>query len=670
MKQIMIMMALASSVFASEKPNVLLIISDDQGYSDFGFMGHPILRTPRIDQLAQSGAVFRNFVTGPACSPGRSMIYTGRNNLLTGVWGVPPRQNLRRDETLMPAFFGAAGYESFYTGKLDSVAQHHMLPWVAGWDHASCVGPYQHHNPLLAVQPEGERPIAFKWENVEGWTAEYHTEEAVRFIQDKKDQPWLLTMAYIIPHTRWTPVDERTAPYYREKGCSESLAASYSHIEQMDTCVGRLLDTLKETGQEKRTIVVYLSDNGQTAPDMIKLLQSEGPSALKEGLIKNEDFSKRNVAKLRGNKSTVWENGIRVPLIVSFPGTIPPGDRAQFGSAEDVLPTVLDYAGIDDAIVPHKPFSGVSLRPALDQKNVVFDHPEIFSMTVWGDGMVTAPKGFVPDPSALKFEDHHMALRGATYKLHARPGGKVELYDIVGDTGETTDVSKQFPEITQRMLAECRRRWDYAITDGKAFRMGKLVIGDPGTMKRVINAGFRLDPDVTYPDGTYWCSATKMQDSCGTVRIDGATYTAWGFSKVDDRAEYSLECKKAGRYAIQFAGKDLSNAGHLVVRVAGQNLKAKKTTAKTVEFGVVDLPLGNMKFEIVAGEPQGNVSPLFIEHLLFVWQSLPSKPTEPIAAAPAGNNRVINGDFSVGLASWSIYSQEAQLGAQRSATPL
>ena len=87
MKQILIMLALASSVFASEKPNVLLIISDDQGYSDFGFMGNPILRTPRIDQLAQSGAVFRNFVTGPACSPGRSMIYTGRNNLLTGGVG-------------------------------------------------------------------------------------------------------------------------------------------------------------------------------------------------------------------------------------------------------------------------------------------------------------------------------------------------------------------------------------------------------------------------------------------------------------------------------------------------------------------------------------------------------------------------------------------------------
>ena len=610
------MLALAASVFAAPSvdgtpkarpartsPNVLLIISDDQGYSDFGFMGNPILRTPRIDQLAKSGAVFRNFVTGAACSPGRSMIFTGRNNILTGVWGTPPRQNLRRDETLMPAFFGAAGYESFYTGKLDCVAQHHMLPWVAGWDRASCVGLYQHHNPLLAIQPEGERPIAYEWENVEGWTAEYHTEEAVRFIHDKKDQPWLLTMAYIIPHTPWSPVDERTAPYYREKGCSESLAACYSHIEQMDTCVGRLLDALKETGQEKRTIVVYLSDNGQTAPDMIKLLQSEGASAQKEGFVKNEDFSKRNVAKLRGNKSTVWENGIRVPLIVSFPGTIPPGDRAQFGAAEDLLPTLLDYAGIDDAIVPHKPFSGGSLRPALDQKNVVFDHAEMFRMTVWGDGMVTAPKGFVPDPSALKFEDHHMALRGATYKLHARPGGKVELYDIVGDTGETTDVSQQFPEITQRMLAECRRHWDYAITDGKAFRMGKLVIGHPGT--------------INYPDGTSWGYPAKLQRSSGNLRVHATKLI--GFNQEGDRAGYDLDVVKAGTYTITLTGKDLDVGAQLSIKVAGQTLTAQKVNSTSAEFDIAELPLGEMGLDIVAGMPTGKAQPLQIERILFKY---------------------------------------------------
>ena len=609
MKQLLIMLALAASVFAAPSvdgtpkarpartsPNVLLIISDDQGYSDFGFMGNPILRTPRIDALAKGGAVFRNYVTGAACSPGRSMLFTGRNHLLTGVWGVPPRQNLSADETMMPAFFDAAGYESFYTGKLDCVAQHHSLPWVAGWDRASCVGMYQHHNPLLAIQPEGERPIAYEWENVEGWTAEYHTEEAVRFIHDKKDQPWLLTMAYIIPHTPWAPVDERTAPYYREKGCSESLAACYSHIEQMDTCVGRLLDALKETGQLENTLVIYVSDNGQTGPQQFS-------KADEDGHIDHPDWSARNVAGLRGKKSLVWENGIRVPLIVSLPGTIPPGDREQFGAAEDVLPTVLDYAGIDDAIIPHQPFCGVSLRPALDDPKKVLEHPEMFRMTVWGPGMAAPDGSFVKDPAALKFEDHHMALRGARFKIHARTGGKVELYDVVNDAAESKEISAEYPEVTERMLAECRKRWDYAITDGKAFRMAKIVVGDPGT--------------INYPDGTFWGYTAKVQRTSGKLRLHGCLLV--GFNQEGDRAVYDLDVLKAGTYSIALTGKDLDAGAPLSIKVAGQTLTAKKVAEETVDFGSVSLPAGEQELELVAGMPTGKAQPLQVERILFKY---------------------------------------------------
>ena len=144
----------------ARSPNVLLIISDDQGYSDFGFMGNPVLRTPRIDQLAESGAVFRNYVTGAACSPSRAMIFTGREHLLTGVWSVPPCQNLHTDETMMPAFFKAAGYGTFYLGKRDCVSQHHTLPWFAGWDNWLCVGGYQHFDAGMDTKPPGEKPTA------------------------------------------------------------------------------------------------------------------------------------------------------------------------------------------------------------------------------------------------------------------------------------------------------------------------------------------------------------------------------------------------------------------------------------------------------------------------------------------------------------------------------
>jgi arylsulfatase A-like enzyme len=576
----------------SSSPNILLIISDDQGYSDFGFMGNPVLRTPRIDALAESGAVFRNYVTGAACSPGRAMIFTGRNHLLTGVWGVPPRQNLRIDETMMPAFFDAAEYETAYFGKLDCVAQHHVLPWFAGWNDAGGVGGYQHRDAVLQHKPAGGKPITWGNKKHEGWTAEVHTDAGMEFIEKNKNHPWLLTMAYIIPHTPWSPPDERYAPFYRDQGCSENIAACYSHIEQMDRCVGQLLDTLEETGQDERTLVIYVSDNGQTGPS--------AKQVNRDGNIDTADWAARNVAGLRGCKSLVWENGIRVPLIVSMPGTIPPGDREQFGAAEDLLPTVLDYTGIDKNIVGHKPFCGVSLRPALEDADTVFDRPEVFRMTIWGDGMPRAPKGYVDDPQALQFEDHHMALRGAKFKLHARPGGKVELYDIVNDIGETKEISAKFPEVTERMLAECRRRWEYAIGEGGAFRMAKIAVGDPSTWK--------------YGDGTFWGYASKVQHIDGNINV-GALIR--GFAAEGDRAVYQLDVVKAGDYSLSLKGRELERAGHLSINVAGKTLFAQKTAGESVEFGNVELPAGGMNLEISAGKPDGKIQPVQIERILF-----------------------------------------------------
>jgi len=581
----------------SPKPNVLLIISDDQGYSDFGFMGNPVLRTPRLDTLAKGGAVFRNYVTGAACSPSRAMIFTGREHLLTGVWSVGPCQNLHTDETMMPAFFKAAGYDTFYLGKRDCASQHHTLPWFAGWDNWLCtVGHYEHFDAMMDTKPPGEKPPNGKNVKKEGWTAEVMTDEAIRYIKEKQGKPWLLTMAYIIPHTPWSPVDERTAPYYRKKGCSESIAACYSLIEQMDTCVGRLLDTLKETGQENNTLVIYVSDNGQTSPG-----SSAEPD--KDGHVDDPDFNARNVAGLRGKKTLIWENGIRVPLILSMPGTIPAGDRKQFGAAEDLLPTVLDVAGIADTIVRHKPFTGVSLRPALENPKTVFDRPDIFRMTVHGDGAVNAPRGCVEDSSSLKFEDHHMALRGDQFKLHARPGGKVELYDIVNDMGETKEISAMHPELTERMLAECRKRWDFAINDGRAFRMAKIVVGDPSSLK--------------YPDGTYWGYLAKVQRISGTVaRSEGVR----GFHKEGDSATYALDVVKAGDYAIRLNGTEVDGGAPLSIKVAGQTFAAKKVTGKTVDFGVVSLPVGEMELELVAGKPTGKSQPMKLERILFVPQ--------------------------------------------------
>jgi len=590
----------ANNVFSEERPNILFIISDDQGYGDFGFMGNPVLRTPRLDQLAAESAVFENYTTGVACSPGRAMLFSGRNYLSTGVWGVGARFGLRRDETLLPIFFRESGYATFYVGKADCIAPHRMSPHFAGWQEALFVGGYQHRDARLYHAPlaplHSTKPV-----DIQGWTSEYMTGRGVQFIRKKKGSAWLLTMAYIIPHLPWKPVDERFAPYYREKGCSENIAACFSHIEQMDACVGQLLDALKETGQDRYTLVIFVSDNGQTG-------LSHKSKRVTDGRHEHPDWTLRNVAGLRGSKSTAWENGTRVPLLVRMPGTIPPGMREQFATAEDLLPTLLDVAGIPADRVPHKPFSGVSLRAALMDKQGEVAHREVFRITNWHPGnSLTGKTGYIPDPGAMKLEDYHAVLRGPQHKLEIYPDGKVELHDIIRDKQERHDISKEHPEVTRRMLTECRRQFRALIDDG-AFRFSTIYIGDPRSKNR---------------RGTYFDSAARIQSHTGNISV---IPKLTGFAREGDSVTYTIESAAAGTYAISLTG-EFADAAPLRVEVAGTVLPQQKLNENELTFGTVNLPKGQFSLRLVAGKPTGKARPASVDDILFAARSLTaSKP--------------------------------------------
>jgi arylsulfatase A-like enzyme len=230
----------------------------------------------------------------------------------------------------------------------------------------------------------------------------------------------------------------------------------------MDECIGRLLDGLRETGQEERTVVVFVSDNGMSAPE-VQELATRDPQAWADGFVPGEDWEKRNVARLRGHKATVWENGIRQPLLMRWPGIIAPGERPQFGCAEDVLPTLLDLAAVSDTAQNHLPFTGVSLRPALDDAGKTWHRPAALRMDIAGNG---APRG---GPEGRKFNNLHLTLRGPRFKYHALPGGSAALFDLDTDPGEMTDVQAQFPKVAAQMAEECRQRWTEILASGRAF---------------------------------------------------------------------------------------------------------------------------------------------------------------------------------------------------------
>jgi arylsulfatase A len=504
-------------------PNVLLVISDDQGIGDFGFMGNKDVKTPNLDRLASESAVFKNFVVGPACSPTRSSLMTGRNHMKVGVWGVGWRNNLLRDETLMPAFFKAAGYGTGYFGKRDGVALLEMEAWHRGCDEASHVPGYTHRD-ATSFTHQGMVPR-------HGWTCDVDVDTSLDYIRRMGGGPWWCATAFILPHLPWEP-DERFAKPYRDTGCSDALARCYGSITQLDAAVGRLVQGLDDLGQSDNTIVVFLSDNGPSYKELDEA-----------------DAARRNPLGLEGGKADAWENGIRVPLLVRWPGRIKPGDRPQFASVEDVLPTLLDLAGIPpDKFPAHLPLDGISLKTVMSDSTAREVEREVFRIAIAGEGAAGGKQAIVNDPDHLPMAGQHVVLRGPRFKFHSFADGATALYDLDADPGESTDVSAQFPETAARYAAALRQQYAGILATGRAYRMPVAKIGGAGPRSNSIDA----------------VTAKKIAGSL-RVRARGIA----GFATPDDAAEYAVEVAQAGKYEVHLAGTDLGTAAGWKVTISG-----------------------------------------------------------------------------------------------------
>lgn len=566
------------------KPNVLIIIADDQGYGEFGFTGNKTVHTPNLDRLAAQSAMFRNFVVAPACSPTRSSFLTGRNHLSVGVWGVGNRGYTLRDETLMPAYFQSAGYGTCYFGKADSIRMLELMPWNRGCDDAfTMVGSYVHHDPTISHKG-GE-------DKMKGWTCDTNVEQALNYIRTQGDKPWWATVAFIVPHLPWV-CDEKYSAAYKKEGCTPKLADFYGCITQMDDAIGRLLDGLRESGRERDTIVVFFSDNGPSYKEST-----------------DEEAANRNVAKLRGGKATAWDNGIRVPLLVRWPEKITPGKRPQFGSVEDLLPTLIDLAGLPaDSLPKHQPLDGISLRPALENPAAPDPERTVFRIAISGDGSPRDHErtGVISDPRQLRLEDHHVTLRGNRFKYHALPGGKAELYDIATDPGESTDISAQQPEVTADMAKKCRAQWDAILASGRAFRMPTIMLGSP-----------------TAP-GLNKIDAALAQRVSGTVR--GSFEGVRGFAAEGDRVEYAIEVRDAGKFKVLVNGADANIGANLSLTIGKAHLAGHQKSANTMEFGPVDLPVGPASVVLaVEGKPAADAKQVLLQNIVFY--PMPPHPT-------------------------------------------
>jgi len=552
----------AKSAAGQERPpNILMIVSDDQGYGDFGFTGNKIVATPTLDKLSKEGAFYPHFMVAPACTPTRSSLLTGRNHLDCGVWGVGSRGRVRRDEILMPPFFKPAGYQSWGIGKIDGgIAMMEMTPADRGFD-------YFYHAPGATIPYQQKLPG--------GWRAEMVTTAAIKKIREAGDTPWFLHMNYIIPHLPWHCPDSYADPY-RTQGYSEDLAQCYGSIKQMDDQIGRLLGALEESGQAKNTIVLFMSDNGPV--DVVNGRETGNWANTNSKRPHTRDWAIRNPDGLIGRKGEVWDNGIRSPLLLRWPEKIAPGVRKHAIGVEDILPTLLDLTGIPvTAESKHLPIAGTSFRASLENATYT-DERDIFRLATGGPG---TPAGVIPNVKSLDYKSLHAILRSGAYKFHHLPGDKVCLYNMEKDPAEQNDLSRQFPDHAAAMAKRCRMQWEAIAKRNRTFPMRQL---------RINNAD--------RPRKSWKLPVLQMLSCEGKVRAHAFAGGVKGFRFPGDRVSYAIEVQKPLTVTAVVTGRGFDRSASIDLVVMGRKVSAKSRSAEKLIFEPVELPAGTVPISL------------------------------------------------------------------------
>jgi len=391
---------------AAQKPNIVLVMADDQGWGQVGYMGHPRLKTPHLDAMAANGLRFNRFyAAGPVCSPTRASVLTGRTHFRTGV--PSHGHNLCLQEKTLPAALKRAGYATGHFGKwhlngvrgagvpiLSSDENH---PGHYGFDEWLSASNYFDRDPLLSRNGQ--------FEEFKGDSSIIAVTEALKFMrrQHRAGKPFLAVIWYGSPHNPQRAVEEDYVDLP-----DKTLGNHLGEIVGIDRSIGLLRKGLRDLGVERDTLLWYCSDNGGLTID---------PDA---------------VGHLRGHKGSLYEGGIRVPGIIEWPGRIKPAVTDFPASTMDIMPTLVDLLDL----------------PA-DSQLAVRDGESIAALF---DGRTPRRAHGIP----FRFS-RNAALIDGDFKLlglNVGTAGKWTLYNLKSDPGETTDVAAQHPDRFRRMKTE------------------------------------------------------------------------------------------------------------------------------------------------------------------------------------------------------------------------
>jgi arylsulfatase len=431
---------LISTAGAAGKPNVILIMTDDQGYGQLGCEGHPWLETPHLDALRGESVVFTSFHVSPTCSPTRAALLTGNFPFKSGVTHTTgARHRLALSAATLPQYLKKAGYTSGIFGKWHLGLEEEYQPGSRGFDEVFIhgygaigqgkdvpVNKRKYYDPV--IRHNGT------FVQTKGFCTDVFFAQALHWIKQNKDKPFFAYVSTNAPHAPFIAPDDKKE--------------IYGMIENVDENVGRLMARLKEWGLEENTLVIFTSDNGYVL---------DGLGKGKLGTRAGSPLS-AFTAGLKGGKGTVNEGGTLVPALFRWKGVLQEGATVKALAAHiDVLPTLVEIAGGE---IP-KGIDGRSLLPLLKNPAAAWDDRNLFFHTGrWPDGKADESKY---DTARGK----GFAVRNARYRLV----NNAELYDVLNDPGEEKNIYDQKPEVVAEMHKAYDKWWDevrpYMVNEGK-----------------------------------------------------------------------------------------------------------------------------------------------------------------------------------------------------------
>ncbi|MEM6910690.1 MAG: sulfatase-like hydrolase/transferase [Verrucomicrobiota bacterium] len=426
-------------------PNIVLVMTDDQGWGQTGYNGHPLLKTPHLDEMAAHGLRFDRFYAGaPVCSPTRASVLTGRHSDRTGV---PSHGHaLRLQEKSLAQALREVGYQTGHFGKwhLNGLRGHGVpllhddkhSPGAFGFSEWLSVTNYFDVNPLLSRKGD--------FVDFQGDSSSVIVREALRFMAaaHEAETPFLAVIWDGSPHTPFFASEEDQQAF---ANLDEKSRLHYAELVAFDRSIGALRAGLRELGAAQDTLIWYCSDNG-------------GLNGMKP----------ETTGGLRGHKGSLWEGGLRVPGIIEWPAGIRPRVTAFPASTMDIFPTLAELCGLsEDCFV--SPVDGKSLVPLFEGE-----------------------MGPRPEPIAFRFQgqaaliDNDFKLVKAWGRKNASGPRSFELYHVASDPGETQDLSKEKPEYFQSLIDQWLA-WEESVkasVAGKDYPEGRVLPLDPSAERR------------------------------------------------------------------------------------------------------------------------------------------------------------------------------------------